>query len=311
MNSAQGLNLAAVDSGAVDARAELACVLLALAGAAPGEPTGYAEDLIRRFGAFRQHEAVRLARAWSQQEHGIAQLFRSCLALQGPGWSGEQLEPADGRPSSFAQTLSAFALESGFADFFAAHAEHYRQASVERLGGFREALWRLPLEQYLGRDVPARFHVLVLPLFPGSGLQFTGGVVGPDGRWDLYATTAPYAHAFQRLDRPEPIREFSIAAWQLASAAVLDPLVERNLEKAERVRRLVCRAVTARLAARELGWWLGWRLRRAIRRDGYLEIDRLCAALERYERDRDRFPALLDFWQEWMGVLSWVGRSDV
>ena len=63
-------------------------------------------------------------------------------------------------------------------------------------------------------------------------------------------------------------------------------------------------AATRRIAFARLGRDAVCELEESDRRSGYLFVDAPTARLEAYEADRERFPALIDFYPEWMKVLE-------
>ncbi len=309
----------------VDPRIELLTAVQCLAGYAElgSADPAYRREVLERFAPWRNHPAVtlfaRMAREGFTLDAPPAVMLRLAeppeLELRAP-FSVYVEDRAGGRRRLFAflDSLRDFAAESRFMDFHAAHTRRFRRMVEQARRALRTTRVVGPLEEYFGVHEHG-YHLILAPLSQAGGyaaeIERPPGIVdcyailGPSqpgrGRprfWDPDALEALLWHEFSHVfvgTLPDPCRR-EIAA----DSALFEPLRARMAAQGY-TRWEVCadehlvRAVGVRLVARlegahaaEEALDLQWRL-------GFTYLPRLLVALQRYERERDRFPTLGDF----------------
>jgi len=313
---------------AVDPRIELLAVVQCLAGDARLNDLDldYGREVLARFAPWRGHPAVtlyaRLARDGFTWDAPPAVMLRladpPALELRAPFTVGLEAR-AGGRQHLFAllDSLRDFAAASRFMEFHRARAEEHRGLVRATRRALRRTRIVAPLEEYFG--VPGQtYRVILAPLFHTGG--YAARVERPAAGVDCYAILGPgRAHRgrprFWKSDELEPLlwHEFSHAFVGTlpdscrraiaADSALFVPLrarmaaqgygswevcADEHLVRAVGV-RFVARTAGARAAEREL---------ERQTRLGFIYLPRLLAALQRYERSRERFPTFADFGAE-------------
>ncbi len=309
----------------VDPRIELLAVVQCLAGYEQlgGAGLSYRREALERFAPWRAHPAVtlfaRMAREGFTHDAPPAVMLRlaepPALELRAP-FSVYLETRAGGRRQLFAflDSLRDFATESRFMEFHAAHAGLFRRLVEET----RRVLPRTrvvgSLEDYFGVREHG-YHLILAPLLHAGG--YAAEVERPPGIVDCYAILGPSrtSHGRPRFWGPDALEallwhEFSHVfvgnlpeACRLriaADSALFEPLRARMLPQGY-ARWEVCadehlvRAVGVRLVALLEGDRAAEKALALQLRLGFTYLPRLLAALERYERERARFPALGGF----------------
>ena len=313
---------------AVDPRIELLAVVQCLADDDQLNhlELAYRREILERFAPWRDHPAVtlyaRMARDGFTRDAPPAVMLRladpPALELRAPFTVALEAR-AGGRLVLFAflDSLRDFAAASRFAEFHAAHEAEFRGLAR----GARRALRRVrvvaPLEDYFGVRGHG-YRLTLAPLFHTGG--FAARVERPPGAVDCHAIIGPERASrgrprFWKPDALEPLlwHEFShVFVGSLpdssrraiaADSALFGPLRARMTAQGY-ARWEVCadehivRAVGVRLVHRLAGARAAGRELDRQTRLGFTYLPRLLVALERYERQRDRFPTFADFGPE-------------
>ncbi|MFW6330871.1 MAG: DUF4932 domain-containing protein [Gemmatimonadota bacterium] len=230
------------------------------------------------------------------------------------------------RLDAFLAGLRDFAVDSGFVDWFAAQASGHRAM----LAGCRAALDRdyvADLVDYFGERCDS-YTLILAPLAHAGG--FGPRVRRADGGRAAFAVVGPKSieDGVPAFGTPAQLRRL---LWHELSHSHVNHLTERYLDGfmgpvtdlqghirpeveryvpwdvhvADWVSEHVVRGITTRLAYRELGRAEG---------DAALELEltgfpftaEVAARLEQYERRRDRYPTLADFYPELVALFESV-----
>lgn len=302
----------------VDPRFELLGVLRELAGPGSADKT----LVEKRFGAFRAHPAVELARGLladpgREEAATTAMLYYSDppeLALKdsdadihfvnGPGEAAEM--------QRFLAELRGFARESDFMGFF----RDGRERRARREDEARRSLGALDpvaeIESYLGLSLAATAHYILLP--PGAATRafivpyplppsnsgaerFDAYTMSPELASEGSASIAwheplfvfidPGFYYFEKLNIPDPAAFYG------------DAVARCRAESPDCVKHLAVTAIIEHLERR--------RGRAAPARDGSSDgrlARALSARLDEYDADRGRYPTLWDFLPRWFSVFE-------
>jgi hypothetical protein len=340
---------AALDPGApaarievsVDPRIELLAVVECLAGydQLGGGDLAYRREVLRQFAPWRAHPAVtlfaRMAREGFTRDAPPAVMLRLAeppeLELRAPfSVYVENCAGGRGRLFAYLDSLRDFAAESRFMEFHAAHAELFRGLVLETRRVLPRTRVVKPLEDYFGVREHG-YHLILAPLLPAGG--YAAEVERPPGIVDCYAILGPSrtGHGRPRFWDPDALEallwhEFShvfvgnlpdaCRRRILADSALFEPLRPRMVSQGY-ARWEVCadehlvRAVGVRLVARLAGAHAAEKALDLQMRLGFTYLPRLLAGLERYERERDRFPTLGDFCPDLAEALHRPGAPRI
>lgn len=315
----------------VDPRIELLSVVVQLSGRQLcGKPlrtdSPYARRVAEHFAPFRDHRAVTLFRELRDQGFGCDAPVNAVLYLSAPPklaanmpFSSYLTERAGGveRLEAFVAALREFATQSRFAEFFDAEASGFEQqaADARRLSNGERNI--ALIEDYYGTR-QAGYHIVLAPLIDGEG--YGPRVPRADRSCDIYSVVGG-----QSEPGGEPsfgsAEDFRYLIWHEFSHSFVNPLGDQHRAQlnqyarlydpiAERMRRQaygnweialnehIVRAVTTRLAHRELGAAAGERARQYERERGFVYLDPLLQALERYEQNRTAYPTFAEFYPQ-------------
>jgi hypothetical protein len=315
----------------VDPRIELLSVVVQLSDRALcGKPlrndSPYARRVAERFAPFRDHVAVTLFRELRDQGFGCDAPVNAVLYLSAPPelaasapFSPYLTERAGGaeRLEAFVAALRDFAVQSRFAEFFAAEAPAFEQqaADARRLSDGERNIELI--EEYYGMR-QAGYHIVLAPLIDGEG--YGPRVPRADRSCDIYSVVGG-----QSEPGGEPsfgsAEDFRYLIWHEFSHSFVNPLGDQYREQlnqharlygpiAERMRRQaygnwetainehVVRAVTTRLAYRELGTAAGDRAREYEQERGFAYLGGLLEKLEQYEQNRAVYPTFAEFYPQ-------------
>jgi hypothetical protein len=152
----------------VDPRIELVSIAMRLAGAEEcrtAVPSAYLTDVERAFASFAEHPAIVATRRLHEEHHigfdapiklaiHLDDAFRIAIpTIDDERWKGVDI-------AAYAGQLRAFAEASGFAAFFAAHADYYRAVERvlrERIDAEHPVSW---FDAHFGRRTGTRYVVV-------------------------------------------------------------------------------------------------------------------------------------------------------
>jgi len=330
---------------AADPRIELLAAVQLLSDY--GERTGlitrydfpYKYDALAYFEPYKDHEAVRLFAEMSEQGFSYDAPPAAMLYLSDPPelenqlpFSGYLAGRAGGeeRLSDFVAALRDFSRASKFTDFFRAHEGTYRELAKDVRSKMADADYIDTLESYYGMRQHS-YNILLAPLFHHGG--FGPRVERDDGKSNLYNIVGPIG-----VENGLPIfgstENFRHTAWHEFSHSFVNPTTESFNDQISRYEALfeplrsemekqaysdwqtcvnehIVRAVTSRLTARELGDERGASSLQNEKRRGFFYVEALSERLEQYERERDAYPTLVDFYPELIAVFRTLSESDL
>jgi len=232
--------------------------------------------------------------------------------------------------TAFAEALSAFAMESRFAEFYKKHASSYKQIAEETMktvgGGDNVGL----LEKYYGEKRNS-YSVIISPLF-GHG-AYGPRVERRKGVIDIYSIMGPTAvkdgtpvfgttSIFDFLQRHEFSHSFinplTDKHWELADkySNLFPPMKDKMKAQAYEkwktvVNESIIRAVTSRLAYLVDGQEAGDRERNKNMSEGFVFTDALVGKLEEYEQNRNKYPTLDSYYPELIKALDGFSQESV
>jgi hypothetical protein len=201
-------------TASVDPRVELLSIVFRLAGNPeynmPNSASPYAEDVARYFGPFREHAVVQAAQRL-RAKRGVSYdaVMSLALHLTAPPELKERV-PFDAPPPrldrrwqanearEFLAQLRAFAAESRFAEFVAAHRALYEEAGARLTREVNRAQYLAWFDKFFGARPRARFYVYVGLLNGGGnygvGIRFADGaeeITPVIGAWRFDADGMP------------------------------------------------------------------------------------------------------------------------
>jgi hypothetical protein len=222
----------------------------------------------------------------------------------------------------FFQGLRDFAKATGFVEWFDGRKELH-DGLVEEARASMTGVDVGMLEAWYG--VKQRgYHIVLAPLFHPGG--FGPRIPAADGKLDLYSVIGPQSAKAGRPGFGKP-EDFRYLVWHEFSHSFVNPVVDRNGAAVDRFESLfeplrkqmkkqayanwrtcvyehVVRAATIRFAFREDGPAAGKRALEHERGRGFAHVEALARELERYEKDRARWPAFGDFFGELLKVFE-------
>ncbi|MCL2304563.1 MAG: DUF4932 domain-containing protein [Planctomycetaceae bacterium] len=315
----------------VDERVELLGIVYRLAGASEYQCDSFKEydDAINRhFAPFKNHPVVLVAKV-SRSTTGIGYNavvdYAIHLSIENgrvifPGEDSEitleKLEPRWNRQTArhFAKQLDDFYVKSRFHEFFESHREVYQkiEQQIKTINDKIDYAW---YKRFYGDANLEHFHVILNCTSENNG--YGARCRFRDGHEEFFAILG--------VNGPEAVyREDGFIAWTIHefNHSFCNPLVEKHLDDlkpaAERVWPFVGGMMT-RQAYPEPKFMLNEYLVRACeihylrhhgnkneadlrlqhyRSLGFLWIEELVALLDRYEKERDKYPTLDDFMPE-------------
>jgi hypothetical protein len=209
----------------------------------------------------------------------------------------------------FSRLLHRFVVDRDFESFYRAHLGTYHALVDSTKESVATAVAQL--EAYTGSDL-SDVRVVVSPLLHDGGFAMRGGhptaqaFIGPVGVTNGYPD-------FGSFDRLGPL------IWHEFAHTIVNPLTHRNLTTVaplevtdERFRRAmreqaygdwetivnesIIRAIEVRLSTRILGAEAGRKAQAKHVKRGFEHVPRLAKLLEDYERRREAYPTLEDFY---------------
>jgi hypothetical protein len=316
----------------VDPRLEVLSIVQYLAGYRPITelPSAYRARVDSAFAEFREHAAVSLLRDMAASGFSFhvppqATLHRT-LDLQPARPFPESVTARGGgaaRLDAFYHQLAGFSRASRFDAFFLANLDFYRSLLNQAAAHVGPLQSPNLLEAYYGERMAA-YNIVLVPLYmPGGfGIELSEA----DGTRAIFSVQGPLATAGESLNFGDE-QSFTYLVWHEFSHSFVNPLTRLHLEHVQRhaalyepiadvmrrqaygnwestVNEHIVRAVTTRLAYLHHGPDAGERALHGEQQRGFSYVTALCAALERYEADRDTWPTLRDFYPELVAALA-------
>ncbi|MHC4714454.1 MAG: DUF4932 domain-containing protein [Planctomycetota bacterium] len=302
----------------------------------------YRDEMKKHFEAFKEHRAVSLFRAMSGKAFNFSAPADAMLYFSAP----PALEPllpvndftlmrAGGQESldEFMAALRDFAVESDFEGFYGAHRDLYAKLE-EAVRALVDPADILALEKYFG--VSAKDYTIILaPMLHRGGygprLDF------PDGTFQIYAICGPmgsesgvpdfgdaerwqslfsheFAHSFVN-----PTTDRFMDDYRPFAASIAAPIykmmggnpnwawVTDDLLAAEWINENILRAYTSRLNLRVNGEPSAEEELARHEKNGWTDVRKVFALLERYENGRETWPTFIDFYPE---LVKTFARPD-
>jgi hypothetical protein len=229
------------------------------------------------------------------------------------------------RFEEFVQALHDFARESQFMDFYKTQAADYAQMADGvrlTLGRYNEVTL---LEDYYGMQQHS-YNVILAPLLFGTG--YSSHQIRDDGAYTAYCIIGRVG---ARSDMPVfgSSENLTGLIWHEFSHSFVNPLTAQHRDGVNRYAALyepiaeqmaqqgysswettvnehIIRAVTTRLAYRELGRQAGDAAFNYELSRSFHSIEPLMQRLEGYEDQRDRYPSFADFYPELLSAFDEV-----
>jgi hypothetical protein len=286
---------------------------------------GYAEEAVARFSPFidlELREVFRRAVAFQGNAaspwYGLSQMMMSVspspeLKGRGPEWRhAENLR--------LLRALRGFMDRSGVLDFFNSRRPLFEgwTLAIRRVMG-REA-YAERVSRYVGVEINATYDVILSPLLRDVTLC---AILKADGALGARTVICPLTHVsefYRAYDGDyllwrgwHEILHMAVDRWTSAHEAEIAAFSELHGRVDGRARRHdwrdcvaehMVRAVTQRILLQRCGRHAMELLAQRDRLEGYVFQDELAQALEIFEGSRERYPSLLDFIPEWLGVLK-------
>ncbi|MGH4123505.1 MAG: DUF4932 domain-containing protein [Clostridium sp.] len=235
--------------------------------------------------------------------------------LIGRGGSKKSLE-------NFMLTLSNYAVESDFSTFYNNHMEFYKDLVGNVSKQLQDRDFAKELENYYGLKKNS-YNLVISPLFHSGG--YGAEIKTKNNNSDIYGFLGPHN---SKDSMPIYSKEaLSGIGWHEFSHSFVNPTTEKNITKVNKydslftpladimskkaypnwevcVNEHIVRAVTTRLSYIYLGKQAGDNALRYEKTNGFYYIDGLCAKLEYYEKNRDKYASFEDFYPELINVFK-------
>lgn len=292
----------------------------------------------RRFSAWSDHPAVARHKQMHQQGFWFGHPPHAMLFLSEPpdlavlqpidAFVVERAGGADAL-SDWIELLRRFARDSNFVEFYREQQPFY-QTMVDR---YEETVSQVDyvdqLETYYGQS-QASYTIILAPLYHPGG--FGPRVERGPGCYDVYNISGPYDVAPDGVPTFGGTEELRRIVWHEFGHSFVNHLIDRHLDlvmepcsvlladvKArieeapnvswavfvhEWISEHVVRAVTTRLAYRELGEGPGDLALQKEYSQGYTYVGELAEELKRYERKRAKYPTFESFLPELLQVFE-------
>lgn len=319
----------------VDPRIELLAVLDVLAAAREplGAPKGfaldgtrYARDVKEHFWSFRSHPAVEAYGRARKAGLSAAEAEKLMLDLS----AVPELRPATpalwGKQRELAAALPAFARETRFMEFFAAHQSVF--------GGYVESFTRdieggdaaAAVESYAGMTISAAYDVILCPLCRDGDMNDVRCVPGPEG---FHAVTVLGP---ARVAGGEPDFMYARQREQIRHEllhTLLDFELERHPDAVSRtqmlargpaarcygnwaqcVRENIVQGAAARMTAVSTGT-VEAKFARGAKEGSDPFVKEVAQKLKEYEAKRSAYPTLLAFYPELLDVFAKAAGSSL
>jgi len=300
----------------------------------------YRREVDRRFPSYKGHAAVKTYNDMATQ--GLFRFGHPpsvMLHLSNPPLLEEEIPLDDflvkmagskAKLDEFVQNMRLFARDANFMDFFKGHETAYSQLASD----YRRSMeWDYvkDLEDYYGYRQDS-YHLILAPLFHPGG--FGPRIKTPEGYYQAYAIIGSkgvtedrpnfgsgdsmrrlcwheFSHSFVNhltelhLDRFR--RPMGVLESQELPAQVIEQIKTFGLwdvHLADQTSEYVVRAATTRLSAIRLGQEKAEQALELEKKAGFSHLDAICECLEKYEKQRDKYPTLKDYFPQIVAVFE-------
>lgn len=297
----------------------------------------YKDEMREYFQPYADHEAVRLFNIMADSGFNFDGPPTAVLHLSKPPELAEVIpfddyvvRRAKGRDrlEQFVAALRDFARVSYFEEFWQAHQSFYDSVVAAPRIEIADKNYAGILEDYYGVKQHG-YYIVYAPILHDGG--YGPRIAYPDGGYDVYQISGPsgvdgslpvfgsssslrhttmheFSHSFVN-----PLTE-KYAALVDSVAFLFEPIEQRMRQKAYGnwhtcVNEHIVRAFTTRMRYRFDGQEAGDRTLQNEKDGGFVYIEPLVKALERYEANRDRYPTLSDFYPELMKTMAGLKPS--
>lgn len=329
----------------MDPRIELISVVEALGARNPcsrGEESGYLAEVRRAFDS--KHPACRLfgemtLQDWRHRHPSLIVLdFDAPPALAVSAHHDHYANQGkDDALARFLPALRDFAARSGFMDFFSGHKAFYETLTRPTRLGFEKTDYLPPITDYLGMSREHRYHFVMVPLYHGSA-HHNVLYKRDDGSYDIYSINGHRGVKQGLPDYRLDVVELSHTAWHEIAHTMIDAITQEHkaallplsplyglmtglakekyrgpLGWLHMVDEHVIRAITSRVSALTGGEAQGLSMLNMEKRDGFSLVGPVYETLLEYEKDRERYPTIRDFYprlvETFTRLYAQVGRK--
>jgi hypothetical protein len=237
----------------------------------------------------------------------------------------------------FVQGMRLFARDANFMDFFKDHETVYsRLASDYRKN--MEWDYVKDLEQYYGYGQDS-YHLILAPLFHPGG--FGPRIKTPEGYYQAYAIIGAkgvtedqpnfgsgdsmrrlcwheFSHSFVNHVTDLHLDQLRGPVGALESQTLPAQVIEQikafgmwDVHLADQTSEYVVRAATTRLTALRLGPEKASQALELEKNAGFPHLEAICESLEQYEKQRDTYPTLKDYFPQIVAVFEKLAGPDL
>jgi hypothetical protein len=294
----------------------------------------YKREVERRFSPFKGHEAVNIYGEMATR--GLFRFGHPpsvMLHLSNPPLLEEKIPIDDflvtmagsrAKLDEFVQGMRAFAGDASFMDFFKGHESAYSQLASDYR---RNMEWDYvkDLEEYYGYGQDS-YHLILAPLFHPGG--FGPRIKTPEGHYQAYAVIGSkgvtgdrpnfgsgdsmrrlcwheFSHSFVNHLTDLYLSQLRAPVGALESQKLPGQIIDQiktfglwDVHLADQTSEYVVRAATTRLSALRLGLEKAKQALEQEKREGFPHLDVICECLEKYEKQRDTYPTLKDYFPQ-------------
>ncbi len=303
---------------------------------------GYKNEIAAVFGQYVDHPAPRRFHEMSPKGFWYTHPIRAVLHLSNPPELSQDVPfddfafmTAGGEDNlnDFVEKVRAFARETNFSEFYNSHIGIYETMVVNYRNKMKRA-YVDDLEDYYGFK-QGSYTIILAPLFHRGG--FGPSIQKPDGMIDSYYIGGPrqivndmpdygeekgmrylfwheFSHSFVN-----HLTDKNIAAFRVPCTILLKDSNEGSVENFEGnedlmisdwVSEHIVRGVTSRLSYIHLGKETGDERVKFEISQGFDYVAEITACLEKYDRNRDKYPTLEEFYPEIASVFDDLAEKN-
>jgi hypothetical protein len=306
----------------------------------------YKREIDRRFSSCKGHEAVKI---YSEMATGGLFRFSHppsvMLHLSDPPLLEEKIQIDDflikmagsrTKLDIFVQGMRFFARNTNFMDFFKGHETAYSQFAAD----YRKSMeWDYvkDLEEYYGHGQDS-YHLILAPLFHPGG--FGPRIKTPEGHYQAYAIIGSkgvtgdrphfgsgdsmrrlcwheFSHSFVNHLTDLHLGELRGPVGALESQKLPGQVMEQiktfglwDVHLADQASEHIVRAVTTRLTFLRLGKEKADEVLELEKREGFPHLEAICECLDKYERQRDKYPTLEDYFPQIVAAFEKLAGQE-
>ena len=307
----------------------------------------YKREVERRFSPFKGHGVVNIYSEMATR--GLFRFGHPpsvMLHLSNPPLLEERIPIDDflvtmagsrAKLDEFVQGMRAFAGDASFMDFFKGHESAYSQLASDYR---RNMEWDYvkDLEEYYGYRQDS-YHLILAPLFHPGG--FGPRIKTPAGNYQAYAIIGSkgviedgpnfgsgdsmrrlcwheFSHSFVNHLTDLHLGKLKGPVGALESQKLPAQVIERiktfglwDVHLADQTSEYVVRAATTRLSAIRLGQEKADQALELEKKAGFSHLDAICECLEKYEKQRDKYPTLKDYFPQIIAVFEKLAAEEL